>query len=123
MSIVQLCNRERRNYERFDELNRDYLNETIRSILYFIVFGSISSFFSALAVALIIWYGGGRVLIGALSLGALVAYLQYVDRFFLPIRDLAEKYNILQSAMASYESIFKGIHQPTINRNAPDAKK
>src|SRR5579864_910001 len=107
MSIVQLFNREQRNYERFDELNRDYLKQTIRSILYFVLFGSITNFFSPLAVALIIWYGGGRVLLGALTLGSLVAYLQYVDRFFLPIRDLAEKYNILQSAMASSERIFK----------------
>ncbi len=122
MSIVQLFNRERRNYERFDELNRDYLKETIRSILYFILFGSITSFFSALAVALIIWYGGGRVLIGALSLGALVAYLQYVDRFFLPIRDLAEKYNILQSAMASSERIFKVIDEPIMIQDAPEPR-
>src|SRR5216683_6792611 len=112
MSIVQLFNREQRNYERFDELNRDYLKQTIRSILYFVLFGSITNFFSALAVALIIWYGGGRVLLGALTLGSLVAYLQYVDRFFLPIRDLAEKYNILQSAMASSERIFKVLDEP-----------
>src|SRR6266849_6633654 len=112
MSIVQLFNREQRNYERFDELNRDYLKQTIRSILYFVLFGSITNFFSALAVALIIWYGGGRVLLGALTLGSLVAFLQYVDRFFLPIRDLAEKYNILQSAMASSERIFKVLDEP-----------
>lgn len=107
MSIIQLFNREQRNYEQFDVLNRDYLQQAIRSLLYFILFSSITNFFSALAVALIIWYGGGRILVGALTLGALVAYLQYVDRFFLPIRDLAEKYNILQSAMASSERIFK----------------
>src|SRR5260221_430341 len=101
----------------------DYLKETIRSILYFILFGSITSFFSALAVALIIWYGGGRVLIDALSLGALVAYLQYVDRFFLPIRDLAEKYNILQSAMASSERIFKVIDEPIMIQDAPEPQK
>src|SRR6266849_5037345 len=118
MSIVQLFNREQRNYERFDELNRDYLKQTIRSILYFVLFGSITNFFSALAVALIIWYGGGRVLLGALTLGSLVAYLQYVDRFFLPIRDLAEKYNILQSAMASSERIFKVIDEPIIIQDA-----
>src|SRR6266568_3696341 len=69
------------------------------------------------------WYGGGRVLIGALSLGALVAYLQYVDRFFLPIRDLAEKYNILQSAMASSERIFKVIDEPIMIQDAPETKK
>src|SRR6266536_5085489 len=123
MSIVQLFNRERRNYERFDELNRDYLKETIRSILYFILFGSITNFFGALTVALIIWYGGGRVLTGALSLGALVAYLQYVDRFFLPIRDLAEKYNILQSAMASSERIFKVIDEPIMIQDPPEPRK
>src|SRR5215472_12173914 len=123
MYIVQLFNREQRNFERFDELNRDYLKETIRSILYFILFGSITNFFSALAVALIIWYGGGRVLTGALSLGALVAYLQYVDRFFLPIRDLAEKYNILQSAMASSERIFKVIDEPATIQDPLEAKE
>ena len=112
MSIIQLFNREQRNYEQFDVLNRDYLQQTIRSLLYFILFSSITNFFSALAVALIIWYGGGRFLVGALTLGALVAYLQYVDRFFLPIRDLAEKYNILQSAMASSERIFKVLDEP-----------
>ena len=107
MYIVQLFNREQRNFEKFDELNRDYLQQTIRSLLYFISFSSITNFLSAVAIALIIWYGGGRVLVGALTIGALVAYLQYVDRFFLPVRDLAEKYNILQSAMASSERIFK----------------
>src|SRR5258708_1010428 len=76
MSIVQLFNREQRNYERFDTLNRDYRQQTIRSILYFILFGAITNLFSAVAVALIIWYGGGRVLVGALTIGALVAYLQ-----------------------------------------------
>src|SRR5712692_2094607 len=114
MYIVQLFNREQRNFERFDDLNRDYLNQTVRSIFYFISFSSITNFLSALAVALIIWYGGGRVLVGALTLGALVAYLQYVDRFFLPVRDLAEKYNILQSAMASSERIFKVLDESII---------
>src|SRR5205085_5671102 len=112
MYIVQLFNREQRNYERFDDLNRDCLAQTVRSLFYFISFSSITNFLSALAVALIIWYGGGRFLVGALTLGALVAYLQYVDRFFLPIRDLAEKYNILQSAMASSERIFKVLDEP-----------
>jgi ATP-binding cassette, subfamily B, multidrug efflux pump len=112
MNVVQLFNREQRNYEQFDVLNRDYLQQSIRSLRYFILFSSITNFFSALSIALIIWYGGGRILVGALTLGALVAYLQYVDRFFLPIRDLAEKYNILQSAMASSERIFKVLDEP-----------
>lgn len=122
MSIVQLFNRERRNYERFDTLNRDYRQQTIRSILYFILFGAITNLFSAIAVALIIWYGGGRVLMGALTIGALVAFLQYVDRFFLPIRDLAEKYNILQSAMASSERIFRVLDEPITLQDPPNPK-
>lgn len=112
MYIVQLFNRERRNFERFDEFNRDYLKENLRGMVYFFLFSSITIFLSSLAIALIIWYGGGRYLAGALTIGALVAYLQYVDRFFLPVRDLAEKYNILQSAMASSERIFRILDEP-----------
>ncbi|MGZ3715232.1 MAG: ABC transporter ATP-binding protein, partial [Ktedonobacterales bacterium] len=112
MYIVQLFNREQRNFERFDDLNRDYLHQTVRSILYFISFSSITNFLSAVAVALIIWYGGGRVLASALTIGALVAYLQYVDRFFLPVRDMADKYTILQAAMASSERIFRVVDEP-----------
>src|SRR5437588_5678802 len=120
MNIVQLFNREQRNYEQFDDLNRDYLAQTVRSLFYFISFSSITNFLSALAVRLIIWYGGGRVLVGALTLGALVAYLQYVDRFFLPVRDLAEKYNILQSAMASSERIFKVLDESISVQDPPE---
>src|SRR5947209_3174652 len=120
MYIVQLFNREQRNFEQFDELNLDYLHQTIRSLLYFISFSSTTNFLSAVAIALIIWYGGGRVLVGALTIGALVAYLQYVDRFFLPVRDLAEKYNILQSAMASSERIFKVLDESIIVQDPPE---
>ncbi len=123
MYIVQLFNREQRNFERFDELNRDYLHQTVRSIFYFISFSSITNFLSAVAVALIIWYGGGRVLVGALTIGALIAYLQYVDRFFLPVRDLAEKYNILQSAMASSERIFKVLDEPATIQDPREPKE
>jgi ATP-binding cassette subfamily B multidrug efflux pump len=122
MSVVQLFNREQRNFEQFDVLNRDYLQQSIRSLRYFIMFSSITNFLSAVAIALIIWYGGGRVLIGALTIGALVAYLQYVDRFFLPVRDLAEKYNILQSAMASSERIFKVLDEPISVQDSADPK-
>ena len=114
MSIVQLFNREQRNFERFDQLNIDYLDQNVRSLLYFFLFSSVTTFLSAVAIGLIIWYGGGRILVGVLTLGAIVAYLQYVDRFFLPVRDLAEKYNILQSAMASSERIFKIIDEPIV---------
>jgi ATP-binding cassette, subfamily B, multidrug efflux pump len=123
MYIVQLFNREQRNFEQFDDLNRDYLHQSIRSLVYFISFSSITNFLSAVAVALIIWYGGGRVLLGALTIGALVAFLQYVDRFFLPVRDLAEKYNILQSAMASSERIFKVLDEPATIQDPSEPEK
>jgi ATP-binding cassette, subfamily B, multidrug efflux pump len=123
MYIVQLFNREQRNFEQFDDLNSDYLHQSVRSIFYFISFSSITNFLSAVAVALIIWYGGGRVLVSALTIGALVAYLQYVDRFFLPVRDLAEKYNILQSAMASSERIFKVLDEPATIQDTPEPKQ
>ncbi|HYT35371.1 MAG TPA: ABC transporter ATP-binding protein [Ktedonobacteraceae bacterium] len=122
MNVVQLFNREQRNFEQFDVLNRDYLQQSIRSLRYFILFSSITNFLSAVAIALIIWYGGGRVLLGALTIGALVAYLQYVDRFFLPVRDLAEKYNILQSAMASSERIFKVLDEPISVQDSAEPK-
>ena len=67
---------------------------------------------SALAIALIIWYGGGQVLQKELTFGALVAFIQYSEKFFRPIADLSEKYNILQSAMASSERIFKLLDTP-----------
>jgi ATP-binding cassette subfamily B multidrug efflux pump len=110
--VVQLFNRQERNFRHFDTLNRDYLGANLRSLLYFALFFPLVNLFAAVAMALIIWVGGGQVLVSALSIGALVAFLQYVDRFFLPVRDLADKYTILQSAMASSERIFRVLDEP-----------
>jgi len=110
--IVQLFNRERRNYQYFDTLNLDYRRASLRSLLYFSLFFPVVGLFAAVATALIVRVGGGQVLAGALSLGALVAFLQYVDRFFLPLRDMADKYTVLQSAMASSERIFRVLDEP-----------
>lgn len=110
--IVQLFNREDRNFGYFDALNRDYRRVTLRSLFYFAIFFPVVSLFASVATALIVRVGGGQVLAGALSLGALVAFLQYVERFFLPIRDMADKYTILQSAMASSERIFRVLDEP-----------
>ena len=107
MQLVQLFNRERRNFERFDQLNHDHLAANMRSVFYFSLFYPVVELFMNICLALVIWYGGRQVLGNALSIGALTAYLSYVQRFFMPIRDLSEKYNILQSAMASSERIFK----------------
>jgi ATP-binding cassette, subfamily B, multidrug efflux pump len=107
MTTVQLFRREALNFERFDEIDRKHRDANIDSIFYYAVFYPAIEAISALAAALIIWYGGMSVLAGTLTLGSLVAFLQYSQRFFRPISDLSEKFNILQSAMASSERIFK----------------
>ena len=107
MPVVQVFVQEDRKYDQFRERNREHLQANIQSIFYYAVFYPVISLVGALAIALILWYGGGRVLDGVLTLGTLVAFLQYSERFFKPISDLSEKFNILQSAMASSERIFK----------------
>jgi len=107
MPIIQIFNRERKNLGEFEGLNHHYLEACLRSVFYHALFHPSVEIIGSLAIALIIWYGGGQILKGALTFGALVAFIQYVDRFYHPIRDLSEKYNIMQSAMASSERIFK----------------
>ena len=110
--VVQLFNREGRNFEYFDGLNRDYFHTTLRSLFYYAIFLPVINVFAAVATALIVRVGGAQTLSFGLTLGALVAFLQYTDRFFLPVRDLADKYTILQSAMASLERIFRVLDEP-----------
>ena len=105
--IVQAFVREERCMAQFDRLNASHLEAYLKSVLYHSVFFPVMELIGAVAIALIVWYGGGRVLHGALTLGALVAFLQYTQRFFRPISDLSEKYNTMQAAMASAERIFK----------------
>ena len=114
MSTVQLFRREALNFERFDEIDRRHRDANIESIFYYAVFYPAIEVISALAAALIIWYGGSGVLRDLLTLGALVAFLQYSQRFFRPISDMSEKFNVLQSAMASAERIFKLLDEPVI---------
>jgi len=104
--IVQLFNRERQNFRAFDRLNDDYTKANLKSLLWFALFFPVVNLVGACAVAAIVWYGGGQVAHHILTFGALVAFLQYTDRFFNPIRDLSEKYTIMQSAMAASERIF-----------------
>ena len=106
MSTVQLFRREPRSYERFDEINRAHRDANIESIFYYAVFYPAIEVIGALASALIIWFGGGWTMQGTLTLGSLVAFLQYSQRFFRPISDMSEKFNVLQAAMASSERIF-----------------
>jgi len=106
MSVVQLFRREARNAEAFAAVNRGHADANMRSIFYYAVFYPAIDILAAVAIAMILLYGGGRVLAGGLTLGALVAFIQYSERFWRPISDLSEKFNILQAAMASSERIF-----------------
>jgi ATP-binding cassette subfamily B protein len=112
MSTVQLFQRERLNFERFDTIDAKHRDANIESIFYYAVFYPAIEAIGALASGLIVWYGGGAVIRGTLQLGALVAFLQYSQRFFRPISDMSEKFNVLQSAMASSERIFKLLDEP-----------
>ncbi len=107
MATVQLFRREARDFEEFDRIDRTYRDANVQSIFFYAVFYPAIELVSALAAALIIWVGGGWVMAGALTLGSLVASLQYSSRFFRPISDMSEKFNILQGAMASSERIFQ----------------
>ncbi len=112
MATVQLFRREAASFARFDEINRTHRDANVDSIFYYAVFYPAIEIVASIAAALIIWYGGGWVLQGTLTLGALVAFLQYAQRFFRPISDMSEKFNILQASMASSERIFKLLDEP-----------
>jgi ATP-binding cassette subfamily B protein len=112
MATVQLFRREAENFARFDLINARHRDANIESIFYYAVFYPAIELIGALAAGLIIWFGGGWTLEGTLTLGSLVAFLQYSQRFFRPISDMSEKFNILQSAMASSERIFTLLDTP-----------
>ena len=107
ISLVQLFHREDDPRRKFAGLNAAHRDAFLKSVFYYSVYFPVVEFLEALALALILWYGGGEALQGALTLGALVAFIQYGERFFRPIRDLSDRYNILQGAMASSERIFE----------------
>jgi ATP-binding cassette, subfamily B, multidrug efflux pump len=106
MSVVQLFRREVRNRGAFASINRKHYDANMQAIFYYAVFYPVIELLAALATALILVYGGGKVLAGGLTLGVLVAFIQYSERFWRPISDLSEKFNILQAAMAASERIF-----------------
>ncbi len=105
--VVQLFNREEADARRHQELNAHYLEAHLRSITYYALFFPVIEFFTAIALALILWYGGVQIIAGGVTVGVVAAFLQYARRFFRPIQDLSEKYNLLQGAMASSERVFK----------------
>ena len=123
MATVQLFRREAVNLGRFDDINRQHRDANINSVFYYALFYPAVELIAALAAALIIWFGGGWVMAGTLTLGSLVAFLQYSQRFFRPISDMSEKFNLLQAAMASSERIFALLDTPVTVQSPAAPKK
>ena len=119
LAVVQLFLRENDSRREFSEINASHLRAQLRSIFYYAVFYPLVEVGGAVAVGLVLWYGGGQILQGALTFGTLVAFLQYLHKFYTPIRDLAEKYNLLQAAMASGERLVALLDEPTVVDVAP----
>ncbi|TVP99133.1 MAG: ABC transporter ATP-binding protein [Balneolaceae bacterium] len=106
MAIVQLFNREEKQKEKFKSINADHRNAHVKTIFYFSIFWPLVEVLASFAMAFVVWYGGARALMDGITFGVLLAFIQYVRQFFNPIRGLSEKYNTLQSALASSERIF-----------------
>jgi ATP-binding cassette subfamily B multidrug efflux pump len=123
MSVVQLFNRERKAREEFSRRNKDNMLAWRDAILAYALFYPTVEFFSYATIALIYWQGGVRVLDAQLPIGKLIAFTMFAQRFFRPIQDLSEKFNILQSAMAASERIFKLLDEPFAIVSSPDAKQ
>src|SRR5438874_1743939 len=111
--VLQLFNREKRAYEKFEKINATHMDAFKVAIMAHAIYYPVVEILSSGAIAAVIWFGGGAVLRNTVTLGVLVAFMQYAQRFFRPIQDLSEKYNILQSAMASAERIFKLLDTPS----------
>jgi ATP-binding cassette, subfamily B, multidrug efflux pump len=105
--VLQLFNREKRSYDEFEKVNQTHMDAFKDAIMAHAVYYPIVEVLSSIAIACVVWFGGNQVLRSFVTLGVLVAFMQYAQRFFRPIQDLSEKYNILQAAMASSERVFK----------------
>ena len=113
MTVVQIFSKEKEEEKQFSSINTDHKKANIHSIFYYATFFPAVEILSSIAIALIVWYGGGKVVQEHMTIGVLFAFIQYTEMFFRPIRDLSEKYNIMQTAMASSERIFKLLDNET----------
>ena len=112
MVVLQLFNREKRAYRSFDNVNAQHMDAFKDAIMAYALYYPVVEILSSVAIALVIWFGGMGVLRGVVTIGILTAFMQYAQRFFRPIQDLSDKYNILQAAMASSERVFKLLDTP-----------
>ena len=123
MLVLQLFNREKKAFRQFSDINASHMEAFKDAILAYAFYYPVVEILSAIAIASIIWWGGKDVILGVATLGVLVAFMQYAQRFFRPIMDMSEKYNILQSAMASSERIFKLLDTPVEIKSPAVTKK
>jgi ATP-binding cassette subfamily B multidrug efflux pump len=119
MAVMQLFNREDRSFDEFEEANRAHMEAYKDSILAYGLFFPAVELVGVIAVAIILYSGGGMAMRGAVSVGTAIAFIQYSQRFFRPIQDLSDKYNLLQAAMASSERIFKLLDTPVTITDPP----
>ena len=117
MNVVQIFGKEKFEFKKFFGINSDYRDALIRSVFYYALFYPVVEILSSISLALIIWYGGGSIINETMTIGVLFAFIQYTEMFFRPIRDLSEKYNIMQTAMAASERIFEVLDDETIIEN------
>jgi ATP-binding cassette subfamily B protein len=117
MNVVQIFGKEKFEFKKFLGINSDYRDALIRSVFYYALFYPVVEILSSISLALIIWYGGGSIINETMTIGVLFAFIQYTEMFFRPIRDLSEKYNIMQTAMAASERIFEVLDDNTIIEN------
>jgi ABC-type multidrug transport system fused ATPase/permease subunit len=123
VATVQAFGQEEKMYRRFQEVNLSYRDVLLRSIRYNALFFPVIEVFSAIAIGLLLWYGGRQILGNAVEAGVLVAFIQYIQRMFQPIRDLAEKYNVMQAAMASSERVFQLLDHSETIKNPAEPKR
>lgn len=128
MDIVQLFNREKKQQDKFKNINAAHRKAHIETIFYFSIFWPLVEVMASFSMALVVWYGGGRALMGGVTFGVLLAFIQYSRQFFMPIRGLSEKFNTLQSALASSERIFNvmdletAVKEPKAPKTVEDPK-
>lgn len=123
MNVVQIFRKEKDELKRFLAINSDYRGANIKSVFYYAIFYPGVEILSSITIGLIIWYGGGEIIHSTLTIGTIFAFLQFTEMFFRPIRDLSEKYNIMQTAMASSERIFKLLDNKTFVKNPENPVK
>ena len=110
--VVQLFNREEKAFQQFSKINADHKQANLDTIFYYAVFYPLVNLISAIGIAAIVWYGGGQVIQNAITVGTLVAFLQYTQRLWQPIQDISDKYNVFQAAVVASERVFRLLDTP-----------